>query len=372
MKSLPWLVAILFSATVFADISIKTQTIAQGLKYPWGMTWLNDTHLVVTEKSVGGWVINTSNGTKEQITGWPTDIAVIGQGGLLDVVADTQFFENQTLYFSYSHQNTNQDTTTQVASAQLVNNRLVNWKVLFTALPYSDSGHHFGSRLALKNDHLFITVGDRGERHRAQDLADNAGKVHRIHTDGSVPADNPFLNMQTSSGQAIPATIFSYGHRNPQGMYIDAQGNVWVHEHGPRGGDELNLVLKGKNYGWPVITYGKEYWGPSIGEGTQKPGMEQPKYYYVPSIAPSGLVRYEANLFEAWQGDFLIGALKERHLNRLSIEAQPKDEKITSAYQEQRLLGDLDARIRDVEVDIQGAVYILTDDSNGKLIRITP
>jgi glucose/arabinose dehydrogenase len=242
--------------------------------------------------------------------------------------------------------------------------------VLFTALPYSNKVHHYGSRLAFKEGHLYITVGDRGERHRAQDLTDNAGKVHRINPDGSIPGDNPFLNKKTSSGATIPASIYSYGHRNPQGMYVDKLGQLWIHEHGPRGGDELNLVLKGHNYGWPIITYGREYWGPSIGEGTQKKGMQQPKHYYVPSIAPSGLIRYESNLFKEWKGDFLIGSLKKRHLNRLSLnlDESGSDEPV----KEHRYLHHLDTRIRDIDVDTQGAIYLLTDEYNGKLIKVTP
>jgi len=348
---------------------LNTEVITKGIKYPWGMTWVNEHKLLVTEKTVGGWIVDINKGQKTKVTGWPQNIMTKGQGGLLDVLSDPQFTQNKTLYFSYSHKNPSNDYTTRVASAQLDNsNQLINWKVLFTALPYSGKTQHFGSRLAIQNNHLFVSVGDRGERDRAQDLSDHAGKIHRIKTDGSVPQDNPFSGKTTASGQPIPASIYSYGHRNPQGMVIDNKGTLWIHEHGPRGGDELNQVIKGENYGWPVITYGREYWGPSIGEGTHKAGMQQPNYYYVPSIAPSGLIRYEGQLFKAWQGDFVLGALRGSHLNRLTQIDNPS----SKALQEHRYLEDLDLRIRDIELGPKGAIYIVTDQSNGQLIKVTP
>lgn len=364
-----YLAGLLLSLTAYADTSppLKTHIISQGISSPWGMDWISDHHLLITEKVVGGWIVDIRDGQKKPVTGWPTSINTQGQGGLLDVLSDPEFANNRTLYFSYSHQNQDNRFTTQIASAQLAENgALTDWQVLFTALPYSKKIHHYGSRLAIKDGQLYISVGDRGNRHRAQDLSDHAGKIHRINTDGTAPTDNPFIGMTSTSGQPIPETIYSYGHRNPQGMYIDSEGTLWIHEHGPRGGDELNRVLKGQNYGWPVITYGREYWGPSIGEGTHKEGMQQPLYYYVPSIAPSGLIRYESGLFESWQGDFLMGALKERHLNRLSGKSQ------SGELQESRYLEDLDLRIRDIAVDQQGAIYLITDESNGKLIQVTP
>lgn len=349
---------------------LNAETLLEGFRHPWGMAWIDQNNLIVTEKAGKGWIANLASGKKQQIHGWPDSINTDGQGGLLDVVTDPLFAENKQLYFSFSHQESRNKFTTRIASAELQDNRLINWKVLFTALPYSNKVHHYGSRLAFREGQLYITVGDRGERHRAQDLSDNAGKVHRINPDGSIPEDNPFQNQKTSSGETIPASIYSYGHRNPQGMYVDKSGQLWIHEHGPRGGDELNLVLNGENYGWPTITYGREYWGPSIGEGTQKEGMLQPKYYYVPSIAPSGLIRYESDLFKDWNGDFLIGSLKKRHLNRLSLNTENSES--DKPFHEHRYLHHLDARIRDIEVDTQGAIYLLTDEFNGKLIRVTP
>ncbi|MGB0206333.1 MAG: PQQ-dependent sugar dehydrogenase [Neptuniibacter sp.] len=372
LYSFVFLIASLFGAVSYANESpqLTTETILAGFRHPWGMTWIDQNTLLITEKEGKGWIADVNSRKKQQIYGWPDSINSDGQGGLLDVVTDPMFTENKRLYFSFSHQESRNKFTTRVASAELKGNQLINWKVLFTALPYTNKVHHYGSRLAFKEGHLYITVGDRGERHRAQDLTDNAGKVHRINPDGSIPEDNPFLNKKTSSGATIPASIYSYGHRNPQGMYVDKNGQLWIHEHGPRGGDELNLVLKGQNYGWPIITYGREYWGPSIGEGTQKEGMLQPKYYYVPSIAPSGLIRYESDLFQQWKGDFLIGSLKKRHLNRLSLNfgESGSDEPV----QEHRYLHHLDTRIRDIDVDKQGALYLLTDEYNGKLIKVTP
>lgn len=361
------------SLATSANPALKAQTLTQGLSYPWGMTWISDNELIITEKEVGGWIVNINNGEKREVLGWPSNINTKGQGGLLDVVTDPQFEENKKLYFSFSHQNESNRTTTRVASAELADgNHLTNWQVLFTALPYSKKVHHYGSRLAFKDNTLFITVGDRGERHRAQDLSDHAGKLHRIKTDGSAPKDNPFIGQSTQSGETIPETIYSYGHRNPQGLVIDNQGDIWLHEHGPRGGDELNFIAKGENYGWPIITYGKEYWGPSIGEGTHKKGMQQPEYYYVPSIAPSGMIRYDSNLFEGWRGSFLIGSLKLHHLNRLTQATSPSSSEKLKNFSEHRYLEHLDARIRDIEVDREGAIYLLTDDSNGQLIKVTP
>ncbi|WP_415902567.1 PQQ-dependent sugar dehydrogenase [Neptuniibacter sp. QD29_5] len=366
------LAGLALSLSASAATQLNTKIIAQGISHPWGMTWISDHELLITEKQVGGWIVDTNTGQKQKVSGWPNDINPDGQGGLLDVLSDPLFASNRKLYVSFSHQDRSKGSTTRVASAELSPNlELDNWTVLFTALPYSNKVHHYGSRLALADDNLFISVGDRGQRHRSQDLTDHAGKIHRIKTDGSIPKDNPFIGMTNKSGEPIPESIYSYGHRNPQGMFIDSQSNIWIHEHGPRGGDELNLVLKGKNYGWPIITYGKEYWGPSIGEGTHKKGMQQPEYYYVPSIAPSGLIRYEANLFKEWQGDFLLGALKGSHLNRLT-EAKNTSSERDKKFEEHRYLEDLDVRIRDLEVDKQGAIYILTDEGNGKLIQVTP
>ena len=362
----------LFAAKA-SDDQIKVEIITQKLAFPWGMAWLNPHELFVTEKGGSGWRINTRTGAKQAITGWPEEISSKGQGGLLDVVLDPNFAQTQRLFFSFSHRKNAVAVTTRVASAQLQGNRLRDWKVLFTATPYSNGGHHFGSRLAIKDKYLFITVGDRGQRNRAQDLSDHAGKVHRIHLDGSTPEDNPFIGQLSSGGQPALRSIFSYGHRNPQGLYIDQQGQVWLNEHGPRGGDELNLVQAGLNYGWPIITYGREYWGPSIGEGTHKAGLQQPEYVYTPSIAPSGLARYEHDLFPQWRGDFLIGALKLRHLNRLTpTKAAIRDKSATARFSEQRYLKQYNWRIRDIEVGADGAVYLLTDAAEGKLIRITP
>lgn len=366
---------LLFSLASTADPTppLNTKIITQGIAYPWGMTWISHNKLLITEKVVGGWIVDINSGEKKKLRGWPRDINTEGQGGLLDVISDPEFEKNRRLYFSFSHQNRSQKFTTRVVSAELVNgHQLTNWQVLFTALPYSKKVRHYGSRLAIQDGNLFISVGDRANRHRAQDLSDNAGKIHRINTDGTTPADNPFYGKTTQVGQPIPKTIYSYGHRNPQGMFIDKEGNIWIHEHGPRGGDELNLVVKGQNYGWPVITYGREYWGPSIGEGTHKEGMQQPKYYYVPSIAPSGMVRYESDLFSEWKGDFLIGSLKLRHLNRLSEVKDPSAPKATPTFKEHRYLKSMDARIRDIEVGKAGELYLLTDEVNGKLIQVTP
>lgn len=370
------LIALLgYSPTLLAeaktDKPLKVQIIAQQLASPWGMTWLSSHELLITEKRGTGWRIDTRSGQKQVINSWPKEISSSGQGGLLDVVADPDFAVNGRLFFSFSHRQRSSDITTRVASARLQNNQLIEWKVLLTATPHSDSGHHFGSRLAIKNNHLFVTVGDRGERHRAQDLSDHAGKVHRINLDGSIPPDNPFIGQRASNNKPALSSIYSYGHRNPQGLYIDQQGVIWLNEHGPRGGDELNRVEAGRNYGWPIITYGREYWGPKIGEGTHKEGLQQPEYVYTPSIAPSGLVRYEHHLFPQWHGDFLIGALKLRHLNRLTPATAPTD-KHAAKFAEYRYLEQYNWRIRDIETAADGAIYLLTDAAKGLLLKLTP
>ncbi|MEN8711402.1 MAG: PQQ-dependent sugar dehydrogenase, partial [Arenicellales bacterium] len=242
-------------------------------------------------------------------------------------------------------------------------NQIVDWQPLFSLQPKSSSGRHFGSRLVFDRvNYLYITLGDRGERFRAQELNDHAGSLIALHDDGSIPADNPFINQP-----GILAEIYSYGHRNIQGAALNPQtGKLWIHEHGPQGGDELNIISAGENYGWPVITYGKEYGsGDDIGEGTHKTGMQQPAYYWVPSIAPSGMAFYNGDKFPAWRGNLFIGSLKFRLLVRLGLDG-------TKVVGEERLLKDKLGRIRDVEVGPDGYIYLLTDAENGKLVRLQP
>jgi glucose/arabinose dehydrogenase len=265
------------------------------------------------------------------------------------------------IYFTYSKP-ANSAAATTLARARLDDLRLVDWQDLLVTDSATTTRHHFGSRIAFDGeDHVYFGVGDRGDRHAAQNLGNHQGTIIRLNLDGSVPADNPFLRDASAR-----AEIWSYGHRNPQGMAYDPlQRRLWEIEHGPRGGDEINLVLPGRNYGWPVISHGMEYWGPvAVGEGTSKAGMEQPYKVYIPSIAPGSLMLYHGVAFPDWQGSLFAGALKLRHLNRISLAADG------TVSGEQRLLEDLQERIRAVIEGPEGWIYFSTD--SGRILRIRP
>ena len=339
----------------------KVSTIAEGLEHPWGMAFLPDGNILVTERP--GRLRLIKNGVLQAaaVGGLP-EISATGQGGLLDVALHPDYLNNGWVYFSYS---AGQDGNigTEVGRGQLVDNQIKNWQTLFRLTPKSNAAQHFGSRLVFDSqNHLYITLGDRGERFRAQDTNDHAGSVIRLHDDGSIPDNNPFSHVAGSKPE-----IYSFGHRNIQGAALHpASGKLWIHEHGPQGGDELNVVELGKNYGWPVITYGKEYvTGDDIGEGTHKAGMQQPIYYWVPSIAPSGMTFYNGDKFPAWQGNLFIGSLKFKLLVRLVLEGN-------KVIHEQRLLKNELGRIRDVETAPDGFLYLLTDEDDGKLVRLEP
>ena len=336
-------------------------TLITRLDNPWGMSFLPDGNVLITQRSGSLLLANTRTGTTQQIKGLP-DIHDHGQGGLLDVLVHPEFKSNNWIYFSYV-KNDGRRYGTEVARADFVNNTLSNIKTIFVALPKVRGTRHFGSRLAIDKDNfLYISLGDRGDREKAQKLDSHLGSLIRLHDDGTVPDSNPFVSRQNS----LPE-IYSYGHRNIQGMAIrTSDQSLWTHEHGPQGGDEINLPAAGKNYGWPVITYGVNYGvGTKIGEGTEKDGMQQPVYYWVPSIAPSGMVFYESDKFPDWTNSLFIGSLKFSSLVRVEF----KDQQIV---QEERLLAGKLGRIRDVEVGPDGMIYLLTDSVNGKLIRLSP
>ena len=289
----------------------------------------------------------------------------VGQGGLLDVALDPGFAENSTIYLSFAEPGDGGTNGTAVARARLGDAGLADVKVIFRQQPKFRSSHHFGSRLVFARDgSLFVTTGDRNsQRDKVQDLGTHIGKVLRITPDGGVPADNPFVGRQGT----LPE-IWSYGHRNLQGAALHPEtGELWTHEHGPRGGDEVNITRAGRNYGWPVITYGREYSGPAIGEGTAKAGMEQPVHYWAPSIAPSGLAVYHGAAFPAWEGQLLVGALAARSLSRVRF-----DPKVEFCVEEERLFRAHDKRIRDVRVGPDGLVYLLTDEDEAELLRLRP
>lgn len=340
--------------------NFKLELLAQDLGVPWGMAFLNDRELIFTERQGNIRILDLESLEITTLRG-AVEVDAEGQGGMLDVATGPDYTTRDWLYFTYS-KSTVSGAVTTLARAKRRGNQLSDWQELLVTDSATSGYRHFGSRIAFdQQGHVFFGVGDRGERDSAQDLSSHAGTIMRLRLDGSIPDDNPFL----SRDNALPE-IWSYGHRNPQGLLYDNNtGNLWSIEHGPRGGDEINLVVKGANYGWPVISYGKEYWGPvSIGEGTEKPGMEQPVKVYIPSIAPGSLLLYSATAFPQWQGNLFSGALKLRHLNRVSISMDNK------AIAEERLLGDLNERIRALAQSPEGWIYFSTD--SGKIIRMRP
>lgn len=342
------------------------QVLASGLDHPWGMTFLPSGELLVTERAGRLRVLSKDGKLSPGVAGLPAVFAS-GQGGLLDVTLDPAYATNGLVYWSYAEAEGGVNGTA-VARGKLVLGaapKLENVQVIWRQAPKMDSALHFGGRLVFARDgKLFITTGERSilpGRVQAQNLDATLGKVIRINADGSIPADNPFVKTPGAKPE-----IWSLGHRNIQAAALDPMGRLWTVEHGARGGDELNHPEPGKNYGWAVITYGEEYSGKPIGDGiTQKDGFEQPVYYWDPVIAPSGMTFYEANLFPALKGSLLIGSLREQHVDRLVL----RDGKVVG---EERLFTDIGGRVRDVKVGPDGAIYVVTDDDDGKVIRITP
>jgi aldose sugar dehydrogenase len=335
-------------------------TVVTGLEHPWGMAFLPDERVLVTERPGRVRIVRDGQLVSEPIEGVPP-VYASGQGGLLDVALDPEFASNRLIYLSYAAEGDGGNGT-RVARAVLGDRRLENLEVIFTAEPLVRSSKHFGSRLAFDREGLlFITVGERGQPDRAQNLGDHNGTVIRVHPDGSVPEDNPFVGTAGARPE-----IFSYGHRNAQGFAIHpVTGIPWLHEHGARGGDEVNVVRPGVNYGWPVITYGIDYSGAPIGEGTHKQGMAQPIHYWVPSIAPSGMAFYDGEAIPEWRGDLFVGALRSELLVRLELDGE-------RVVAEERLLDGAIGRIRDVEDGPDGYLYLLTDEPDGYLLTDEP
>jgi glucose/arabinose dehydrogenase len=342
--------------------SFRIEAVTEGLSHPWGMAFLPEGGYLVTERRGQLRYVDADGAlSPDPIAGLPT-IRQHGQGGLLDVALHPDFASNRLVYVSYAEAGDG-GFGTSVARGTWRDGRLDAVEVIFRMQPKTDGGRHFGSRLVFDRDgYLFITLGDRGERPRAQALEDHIGTVVRLHDDGRIPTDNPFLGQ----AGALPE-IFSYGHRNIQGATLHPEtGVLWTHEHGPQGGDEINLPRAGVNHGWPVITYGVNYFtGTSIGEGTAKQGMAQPLYQWTPSIAPSGMAIYHGDAFPDWRGDLFVGSLKFRQLVRLELDG----ERVAS---EERLLEDRLGRIRDVRVGPDGLLYLLIDADRGRLVRLVP
>ena len=340
---------------------IRVETVARGLEHPWALAFLPNGRMLVTERPGRLRIVDRDGRLSEPLTGVPR-VYASGQGGLLDVVLDPRFAENQLVYLSYAEPGPGGTAGTAVARGRLGDAGLTDVSVIYQQHPKVSGGFHFGSRLVFARDGtLFVTQGDRQQRRGVQDLALGFGKIMRINPDGSVPRDNPFVGRDG----AQPA-IWSYGHRNAQSAALHPEtGALWTVEHGARGGDELNQPEAGKNYGWPIITYGVDYSGVRIGEGTAKAGMEQPVYYWDPVIAPSGMTFYTGDAFPAWKGNILVGSLSPGLLVRLELARG-------RVVREERYLGDFGQRIRDVRQGPDGLLYLLTDANDGRVIRVAP
>ena len=342
-------------------LAAKVIDVAVGLEHPWGVELLPDGRFLVTERPGRLRVVNRDGRLSAPLTGVP-EVYARGQGGLLDVALSPGFAQDRLVYLSFAERGSG-GAGTAVARGRLGERGLEDTQVIWRQQPKVDGSYnHWGSRLVFRPDGtLFVTLGDRFvHSERAQDLSTTIGKIVRINPDGSVPRDNPFVGR----AGALPE-IWSYGHRNVQAAVLDARGELWTVEHGARGGDELNNPQPGKNYGWPVITYGVDYSGARIGFGTSHPGMEQPVYYWDPVIAPSGATFYSGTAFPDWRGDLLVGSLRPGALVRLRIA----NGRVTV---EERYLDELGERIRDVREGPDGAIYLLTDSSRGRLIRVEP
>ena len=358
----PAIAAVLLATQAHA-LEIQPQVVAQGLQNPWAVAFLPDGQYLVTERPGRMRVIAADGAVGAPLLGLPA-IAAGGQGGLLDVALDRQFATNRTLYFCFSEPATNGSNSTALAKAQLSSDRkqLENLQIIFSQQPRKANQLHFGCRIVERADGtLLLTLGERSHfKEEAQNLQSHLGKIVRIHKDGSTPKDNPFVGRS----DALPE-IWSYGHRSPQGAALAPDGTFWMNEHGPQGGDEINRPEPGKNYGWPVITYGENYGGGKIGAGlTHHEGMEQPAHQWTPSIAVSGMAFITSDHYPSWKGQMVVGALKAQRLERITLNGY-KVEKV------EHLLPKLGQRVRDVRQGPDGWLYVLTDASNGQLLRLT-
>ena len=344
------------------EYAVRVVKLVEGLEHPWGLAFLPDGGMLVTERPGRLRIVGKDGRLDPQPVAALPAISAHGQGGLLDVALHPRFSQNGLIYLSYAARGTG-GVGTEVARGRLSGYRIENVEVIFRQQPKGSTGRHFGSRLVFDREgFLYITLGDRGEMERAQKADDHAGSVIRLHDDGRVPADNPFVGRPGWKPEK-----YTLGNRNIQGAALHPQsGLLWTHEHGPQGGDEINVIRPGVNYGWPVITYGVNYGiGTRIGEGTQKAGMAQPLHYWVPSIAPSGMAFYTGDRFPGWRGNLFVGALRDQMLVRLTLDG----ERVVS---EERMLKNVLGRIRDVRNGPDGFLYLLTDESNGMLARIEP
>jgi glucose/arabinose dehydrogenase len=339
----------------------KVVEIAKGLDHPWSMAFLPDGSMLVTER-VGRLRLIRDGRVGGPIAGVPA-VHTGSQAGLFDIVLHPKFAQNQIVYLTYAS-GTKQANGTQVARARFDGGALQDLQVIFTAMPLKDTDNHYGGRMAFLPDGTFaLTIGEGFEyREKAQELDSDLGKIVRLNEDGSLPLDNPFTGQPS-----VRPEIYTWGHRNEQGLVFDAQsGRLYETEHGPRGGDELNIIVAGRNYGWPVITYGMDYSGAYVSPYTRRPGLEQPLIYWTPSIAPSGLALYRGDKFPAWNGDLFVGALAFKQLRRIHLDARG------NVIDQEQLLNDLNWRIRDVRAPSDGYLYVCTDESDGRVLRLEP
>ena len=342
--------------------AFRVVTLLQGLEYPWSVAFLPDGRMLVTERAGRLRLVGQDlRLDPKPIAGLP-DVVATGQGGLFDVVLHPEYAQNGWIYWAYNAPGAG-GWGTALARGKLQGSRMTEVQVLFSMQPKTRSSQHFGGRIVFdKAGMLYLTLGDRGDKERAQKLDDHAGSVIRLYEDGRVPVDNPFAKRV----EALPEK-WTLGNRNMQGATLHPKtGDLWAHEHGPQGGDEVNVMRSGLNYGWPVITYGVNYgFGTRIGEGQTKPGMVQPLHVWVPSIAPSGMAFVSGSKFPQWTGDLLVGALRDQMLVRLELDGE-------KVVREERLLQGLVGRIRDVRMGPDGLVYLLTDSAEGSLLRLEP
>ena len=363
-----WAVAVLaaLAGSAQAQTTVRAEVLARGLDHPWALAFVDGGRMLVTERPGRLRLVEPDGRVGPPIEGVPA-VDAVGQGGLLDVITDSGFATNRRIYFCFAEPAASGGgNSTALATARLSDDgrRLEQVRVIFSQIPKVSSRLHFGCRIVEAPDgHLFLALGERFQRMRdAQTLDNHHGKVVRLRKDGSSPPDNPFVRQ---SG-AMPE-IWSWGHRNPQGATWGPDGRLWVIEHGPQGGDEINRPEAGKNYGWPVITFGENYGGGAIGEGlTARPGMEQPLHHWTPSIAPSGMAFLRSDRYgTAWQGNLFVGSLKFRYLARLELQNG-------RVVREERLLPQLGQRVRDVRQGPDGLLYLLTDENDGQLLRVVP
>ncbi|MEJ6978885.1 PQQ-dependent sugar dehydrogenase [Pedobacter sp. P351] len=340
------------------SLRIKVNTLYSNLTNPWGMTWLPDGRLLITERRGEILVFKDDVYTGQKISGVP-EVFNRGQGGLMDIQLHPKYQDNGWIYLAYSKP-LNGGASTAIMRAKLEGNQFVEKQDIFVADPVLSAGIHFGSRIVFDNDgYLYLVAGERGTNRKVQDLSNDHGKIHRLFDDGRVPQDNPFVKQAGAK-----PSIWSYGHRNPQGLVFDKEKNrLWAVEHGPRGGDELNLIEKGKNYGWPLVTYGIGYDGSKISDKTEMEGVQNPVKYWVPSPAPCGMALVTSDKYPGWKGDLLIANLAFRFLNRLKLEG-------TRYAGEEKLLNNV-ARIRHVAQSPDGYIYVVTE-APGKLLKLMP